>query len=838
MKKLPQVNILQLEQLLASASGDGFWLWDIASNEFRFSRQLQQSLGVSESEIVHSFDAWVDYLHPDDMQYTLEILQENLRSPNLHAALSLEFRLQCKNGNFKWINGRILNFDLTKFGGSLFHVFLHVDISKYKHNEEVLKVSECRFRDIVDSTDGIVWEADVRTLNFTYVSEKAERLLGYPVEDWFKPNFWVDHIHPDDKAWAPQYCAAYTSRLEHHDFEYRFIAKSGDTIWLRDIVNVVAENGIPRWLRGIMVDITKTKLAEEELRFASLVFQNSNQGILVTDADNRIVAVNHAFTQITGYKLDEVLGKNPRLLSSGRHDKEFYRKLWQAIQSTGSWQGEIWNRSKNGAELPEYLTINTIKNVDGQIHRHVAIFTDITERKHFEELLWDRANIDNLTRLPNRQLLHYQLEQESRKTLETGHGFSLLLLNIDHFREINDTLGHQTGDLLIIEVASRIHECLSESDTLARLSGDEFIIIHPRTKEGVDVEDLLQRILEKLSVSFDLNGEEIFISISTGITICPSDSPDANHLLKNADQAMYEAKKSGGNRHCYFTKSLQDAAHARLQLITDMRQALAQDQFKVYFQPIVSLSSGYIEKAEALLRWHHPEKGVVSPMEFIPLAEESGLILPIGDMVFKDSARWAKKWEKLSRDGIQISVNKSPVQFKSCRNTHDDWIKHLRKLGLRGKSIVIEVTEGLLLDPSDTTVNSLTQMRKAGLQIAIDDFGTGYSSLSYLKKFHIDYLKIDQSFIRDIPEDANDMALSEAIVVMAHKLGIKVIAEGIETEEQRNFLLSIGCDYGQGYLFSKPVTPEDFEKLLVHDTIKRKSYDVSQVNSDHSPPIS
>lgn len=816
MEHLPTITTQHLEQLLGSATADGFWLWNVSGDEFRLSRQLKQFLGFSEDEIAHRFDAWVDQLHPDDKHDVLIMLQRNLLDP--HSGRGMEFRLRCKNGDYKWINARSLSFDFTEFGGSLFLVFLHVDISEYKHNEEVLKVSEHRFRDIVDSTDGIVWEADVSTLNFTFVSEKAERLLGYPVEEWLTPNFWVDHIHPEDQTWAPQYCLAYTLRLEQHDFEYRFIAKSGETVWLRDIVNVVAENGQPRWLRGVMIDITKAKLAEEELRFAALVFQNSDQGMLVSDANNCIIAVNHAFTQITGYKLDEVKGKNPSMLSSGRHDKAFYREMWQSIQAAGSWHGEIWNRSKSGVELPVNLTIHTIKNDDGSVHRHVAMFSDKTEQKRFEELLWDRANIDSLTRLPNRQLLHYQLDQETRKTQETGHGFSLVLFDIDHFREVNDTLGHKTGDLLLVQATSRIRESLSESDTLARLGGDEFIIIHPGMG-GIDVEELIQRILERLSDPFNLNGEEIFISASVGVTVCPIDSLDADQLLKNAEQAMYEAKKSGKNRHRYFTKSLQDAAQSRLRLIGDMRQALDRDQFKVYFQPIVNLSSGRIEKAEALLRWHHPERGVVSPMEFIPLAEETGLIIAIGDMVFRKSARWAKRWENYCSNGIQISVNKSPVQFQASKDTHDDWIKYLKELHLREKSIVVEVTEGLLLDPSNTTVNLLLQMQKAGVQIAIDDFGTGYSSLSYLKKFHIDYLKIDRSFIRDIPEDVHDMALSEAIVVMAHKLGLKVIAEGVETNEQKNFLQSIGCDYGQGYLFSEAIAPEAFEALLIKDAV-------------------
>jgi diguanylate cyclase (GGDEF)-like protein/PAS domain S-box-containing protein len=565
----------------------------------------------------------------------------------------------------------------------------------------------------------------------------------------------------------------------------------------------------------IVSDITERKNLEESLRLSSLVLEHSSEGMVVTDADNLIIAVNPAFSSITGYSFDEVKGKNPRIFKSGNHDAAFYQKMWQVLHTSGQWRGEIWDRRKNGEIHAKLLTINTIRNEDGSVHRYVALFSDITERTLSEELIWRQANFDTLTGLPNRNMFRDRLEQEVKKADREDRPLALLLIDLDQFKEVNDTLGHAVGDLLLKDAACRIISCVREADTVARLGGDEFTVVLSEISDNSHVDDVAQKIIRKLSEPFHLVNEVVFVSASVGITLYPIDTTDIDALMKNADQAMYVAKNRGRNRSSYFTTSLQEAAQAKLRMTNDLRGALEARQFMVHFQPIIELSTGSIHKAEALLRWQHPERGMVGPMEFIPLAEESGLINEIGDWVFKESARWAKHWCNLFGDDFQVSVNKSPVQFRN-ENYHfaEKWFEHLQSLGISGRNMVIEITEGLLLNADAHVADELLKFRDAGINVAIDDFGTGYSSLSYLKKFDIDYLKIDQSFVNNLETDPDNMALSEAIIVMAHKLGIKVIAEGIETEGQRKLLTAAGCDYGQGYLFSRPVPPEDLERLI------------------------
>jgi diguanylate cyclase (GGDEF)-like protein len=408
-----------------------------------------------------------------------------------------------------------------------------------------------------------------------------------------------------------------------------------------------------------------------------------------------------------------------------------------------------------------------------------------------------------------------RLEQEIKKERRAGLSLALLFIDLDHFKEINDTLGHLIGDELLIEVGRRIRECTRDSDTVARLGGDEFTVILTQLLDSKHVEGIAQDIINRMSEPFILGDDVVYVSASIGITLYPEDATDVEQLLKNADQAMYAAKNMGRNRFSYFTYTLQLAAQGRLRLIHDLRGALAADQLRVYFQPIVDLGTGRIHKAEALLRWEHPERGMVGPSEFIPIAEETGLIIDIGDWVFREATRWLTRWQGMVPHGFQISVNASPVQFRADGNIpQDTWSDHLTSLGIPGNCVVIEITEGLLLDADPDVVNRLLRFRDAGIQVAIDDFGTGYSSLAYLKKFDIDYLKIDQSFVRMLGSDSNDRALCEAIIVMAHKLGLGVIAEGVETEEERDWLVAAGCDSMQGYLISQPLPPEQFEVLL------------------------
>lgn len=456
------------------------------------------------------------------------------------------------------------------------------------------------------------------------------------------------------------------------------------------------------------------------------------------------------------------------------------------------------------------------RDTDNKPLRLIGTYLDISTRKDAEETIQRQANFDPLTQLPNRRLFLDRLAQEIAKSRRANLPLALLLIDLDEFKEVNDTLGHDVGDILLQEAGRRIRHCVRDADTVARLGGDEFTVVLTELPDHTThVEDIAQKIIARLAEPYQLGNETAYVSASIGITLFPRDAEEIDTLVKHADQAMYAAKKQGRNRFCYFTASLQEAAQTRLKLSRELREGMAGKQFTAHFQPIVELSSGRIHKAEALLRWQHPTRGLVDPMSFIPLAEETGLINAIGEWMFSESAQRAKAWSGAFGADFQVSVNMSPVQFRAAgRVQTESWLSHLQDIGLSGANLTVEITESLLLNVHADVTNLLFRFRDAGIQIAIDDFGTGYSSLSYLKQFPIDYLKIDRSFVRDIETDPNDMALSRAIIVMAHELGLKVIAEGVETEGQRSLLAAAGCDYAQGYLFGQPLPPDAFESLL------------------------
>ncbi|NOQ81029.1 MAG: EAL domain-containing protein [Methylophaga sp.] len=460
------------------------------------------------------------------------------------------------------------------------------------------------------------------------------------------------------------------------------------------------------------------------------------------------------------------------------------------------------------------MSINTIYDDDENVYQYVALFSDITEKKKNEQLIWTQANYDSLTQLPNRRMFRDRLQQEVKKCHRSDSLLALFFIDLDHFKEVNDTLGHDLGDKLLIEAARRIESCVRTTDTVARLGGDEFTVILSELDDLANIERVASAITEVLRLPFNLANELAYVSASIGITIYPDDTIDTDDLVRNADQAMYLAKDSGRNRFSYFTKSMQEKALYRQHLLNDLHFALEEQQFELYYQPIIDLTTGEIIKAEALLRWHHPVRGLVSPVEFIPLAEESGMIVEIGNWVFKEAARQASLYQKKIARPLQISINKSPVQFHMASD-HSNWSEYLKEINLPGESIVIEITEGLLMNKDSHIDQQLVAFHKLGMQIAVDDFGTGYSSLSYLSKFDIDYLKIDQSFVQNLTASSDELSLCEAIIVMAHKLGLKVIAEGIETEQQKQLLSNAGCDFGQGYLFAKPLPAKEFEKLLI-----------------------
>jgi diguanylate cyclase (GGDEF)-like protein/PAS domain S-box-containing protein len=707
-----------------------------------------------------------------------------------------------------------------------------VDITQRKLSEQALVESEQRtqalytlLRMVADNVPDMIWAKSVdRRFLFANRAVCEQLLMANDTDEPLgKDDLYFAmrqrEAHPDDPDWHTfgelcQDSDAITLNLGRPAKFEEFGNVNGKLLYL-DVhkAPLIGDSGEVIGVVGSARDITTERETMEQLRVSSLVLANSSEALMLSDADNHIVDVNPAFTRITGYTLDEVQGRDPRLLHSGEQNAEFYQAMWAQIESTGQWQGEVWNLRKNGELFAEWLTVNTLWHPDGRVHRRVGLFSDITEKKRSEELIWKQANFDQLTGLPNRRMFLDRLAQDIKRADRAGNRLALMFLDLDNFKEINDTLGHEAGDELLTEAARRIASCTRGSDTVARHGGDEFTVILPELTDDSGIDRIATSILSALTQPFVMGVDHVHVSASIGITLYPDDAQSQDDLLRNADQAMYVSKDAGRNRFSYFTRGMQANAQHRLHLLSDLRSALSSHQLELHYQPIVELHSGRIHKAEALLRWVHPVRGSVGPAEFIRLAEDSGLIHEIGDWVFAQAVGQAQRWRATLDATFQVSVNLSPMQIQSGAERFH-WYQHLQATHLVGDAVVLEITEGLLLNTSPKVVAELLAYRDAGIQVAIDDFGTGYSAMSYLKQLDIDYLKIDQVFVNALTTDASDRAMCEAMVVMAHALGLKVIAEGVETVEQREVLKAMGCDYAQGFLFAKALPAPEFEVLI------------------------
>lgn len=555
-------------------------------------------------------------------------------------------------------------------------------------------------------------------------------------------------------------------------------------------------------------DITERKLAEIELKIAATAFE-AQEGIFVSDAETRILRVNNAFTEITGYTAEESVGKKPNFLSSGIHDKKYYEVMWSSLKDKGMWEGEIWNRRKNGTIYPERLVITAVKDKNGNITNYVASLADITESKAASDEIKNLAFYDPLTQLPNRRLLMDRLKQALAASKHSLQGGALLFLDIDHFKVLNDTLGHGTGDTLLKIIANRLQSCVREADTVARIGGDEFVILlenlgEDKIEAATYAETIANKILNLMAQPYKLDTYEHRGSVSIGATLFFSHETDMEEVLKQADIAMYQAKDAGRNTIRFFDVQMQEAVALRVSMERELRTAIDNNQFELYYQVQVNKHKKILG-AEALIRWIHPERGMVSPAQFIPLAEDTGLILPIGQWVLETACAQLKCWQQNAQTReLSISVNVSAKQFNQP-NFVELVQETITRHGIDPAFLKLELTESMLLENIQLMIDKMIELRKIGVRFELDDFGTGYSSLQYLKQLPLNQLKIDQSFIRDIAIDENDKILVRTIIAMAHSMDLGVIAEGVETEEQRQFLMDHGCDHFQGYLFGKPV---------------------------------
>ncbi len=690
-----------------------------------------------------------------------------------------------------------------------------------------LRASEEQFRQFTMQIPGMVYHVRLgqdRTRSYRFVSGGVRALFGVtPQEVMANPDLLISMMHPDDVVAYERNMREAWERSQAQTAEFRIVLRDGSIKWVQMTSTTTSRDDMGITRNGVMMDITARKKAEADLRETEerwkLALECTGDGVWDWHIPSGQEYYSKRHQEMFGYAEHE-LGNlfsefdkliHPDDLAQAQRDRQAH---FDGLTSTYSNERRV--RCKDGSwkwALSRGMVVS--RDAQGQPLRMIGTHTDISERKRSESLIWSQANFDSLTGLPNRRMLRDRLEQDIIKGRRDGTQLALLFIDLDHFKEVNDTLGHDSGDRLLIEAARRIRECVRESDTVARFGGDEFTVLLPELNaDTAHLERILQDVLNTLARAFHLGEEQVFVSASIGITMYPQDATEVESLFKNADQALYAAKGAGRNRFSFFTPDLQQAAQLRLRLAGDLRTALSQGQFSVHYQPIVELASGAVHKAEALLRWQHPQRGMVSPAEFIPVAESTGMIVDIGEWVFQQAAQQVRKWRARHSPQFQISVNRSPVQFQSRSDPTPPWSMQLLAMGLPGDALAVEITEGLLLDASAHITDQLLDLSDFGVQVSLDDFGTGYSSLSYLQRYDIDYLKIDQSFVRHLIPDATDLALCKAIIVMAHALGMKVVAEGVETELQRDLLSAAGCDYAQGYLFARPMPPDEFDAYL------------------------
>jgi diguanylate cyclase (GGDEF)-like protein/PAS domain S-box-containing protein len=654
---------------------------------------------------------------------------------------------------------------------------------------------------------------------FIDCNEAALRMLGYAV----RADLFATHPSQLSPPFQPDGGSSYGKANEmiaiamergSHRFEWIHRKRDGTDFPVEVLLTPIPAGG-RLLLHVVWRDITQRKQSEEQLRLAKYVTDSTSEGIIVTDMDLRIIEVNPAYCDLLGYDRDEVLGRNAGFAKSGRHDEVFYQRIWESLNQAGKWQGEIWDRKKTGEVFPIYLRLNTIFDATGRPCYYTGLFSDITHQKRTEEQLEELAFNDALTGLPNRALFHQRLKQELKRCQRHENKLALLFIDLDRFKNINDSLGHTHGDALLIEVGDRIRQAVRSVDTVARMGGDEFTVILLDLIDEYTVTDVATKILAKVIRPVWIDRHEIIPHLSIGISLYPRDGESVDDLTRHADMAMYHAKSEGGDRFHFFQEEMNRESGRRLALENEMSIGLNSGQFVPYFQPVYELDSGLLVGMEALVRWQHPERGLIMPDEFIPLAEETGLIIRLGHGVLQQACRQVKQWMEAYSRELYLAVNLSARQFHS-----NDLIEQVRRILNESRfppgCLTLEITESMMMGRIERTLNQLTQLRAAGLNLAIDDFGTGYSSLSYLQRFPVNALKIDRSFIRDILTDRNSRAIVRAIISMARAMELDVIAEGVENTDQLAFLKELKCQKAQGYLFSRPLPADQFERLLVN----------------------
>ncbi|MGM0594449.1 MAG: putative bifunctional diguanylate cyclase/phosphodiesterase [Pseudomonadota bacterium] len=689
----------------------------------------------------------------------------------------------------------------------------------YYRNQEIKQLQAVRQRDerlaLAHAVTGIgVWEWDL-SRGITLWSQEVEQLYGIPPGS-FDGHYetWLAMVHPTDRERVRERVEQWFTQPGTFSLEYRIRLPSGDTRWLLSHgATTYSTDGKPHKLLGINMDITERKQAERHLHRFETVFRSSRDAIVITDAQGVALSINPAFHDLTGYQEAEIVGHSLSMLKSGYHDREFYRQMWAAIEQHDGWSGEVWNRDKEARIHPVWLSISAVRDKEGKIINYVAILSDLAQLKHSEAELEHLSNHDPLTDLPNRRLLNARLEHGIDQARRHRYGLAVMLLDIDRFKDINDSLGLPTGDALLQELARRVSGCVRREDTVARLGGDELLVVLDEVRSPHSAAEAAQKILDALTPPFLLDGHELFITASIGISLYPENGDTPERLIRNADAAVYRAKDQGRNRTEFYSESLSQSSMERLSLITGLRHAIENSELVLHYQPQLNLSTGKIAGVEALVRWHHPEQGLIPPDNFIPIAESTGLIGAIGDWVLEEACRQMHQWHSSGIKIPRVAVNLSARQL-SDSGLAERVASALERHDLVPSQLELELTEtAIMADPVQASA-TLETVARMGVEMAVDDFGTGYSSLAYLQRLHVHRLKIDRTFVDGLPDDLNSAAICRAVIAMAHSLGMETIAEGIEEKPQRDYLESEACTMGQGWYFAKAMPAPELEQWL------------------------
>jgi diguanylate cyclase (GGDEF)-like protein/PAS domain S-box-containing protein len=784
----------------------GSWELDIARDKLSWSDEACHIFGVEPGASM-KMQEFINRVHPDDR---LRVSQ-SWTSAMQGEAYDVEYRIMADN-RVKWLR-ETAQMDFDKNGHAIRAIGAVRDITPRRRAEEERNRSQYMLRAIIDAVPvRLFWkdrESRYLGANQLFLADagvgSVDDLIGHSDQDYF-PEQAARYREVDEEVMR-------SGKSKLNVEEHARLA-DGREAWLYTSKTPLhGEDGEIIGVLGAYIDISERKQAEEGLRLAAKVFESSGEAILITDANANIISVNETFTRLTGYSAEEVMGKNPRILSSGKHDEAFYLAMWADIQTHGLWQGEIWNKHKSGRVYPKWMSINAVKDERGNVTHYISIATDISQRKQAEQDIQFLAYYDVLTGLPNRSLLRDRMEQLLLAAHRDKESFALLFLDLDRFKYVNDSMGHAVGDKLLQTVALRLQVCVREGDTVSRLGGDEFIVLLRQT-DAAGAALVADKLLKALAQPYDINGIQIATHSSIGIAIYPDHADNIDTLIKNADMAMYRAKEEGRGNFQYFAPEMNSRANQLFAMEKDIRLALERGEFMLYYQPQVRLVDGAVCGVEALIRWKHPEKGFISPAEFIPVAEETGQIVPIGEWVLKTACRQLAEWRnEFGLPNFPVAVNVSTRQLRQTNLAQ--YVENvLTEAGLHGEDLELELTEGIMMGDTQAALDFLERMRHLGVALSIDDFGTGFSSMSYLKRLPLDKLKVDQSFVRDIETDEDDAAIVRSIISLAHRLNLRVIAEGVETQGQLDFLRVRGCDEIQGYYFSRPLPVTDLIRFI------------------------